>query len=100
MQIEWHLPNRRLAVPDELNPTLASRHLIEQTSRHPGLVLEFDDEARNYFDSFGVAFNTRVVGFRKVQNADSAAEEGTTRAMSCMHCRPCGVCSARRTSAL
>ena len=100
MQIEWHLPNRRLKGPDNLDPSLASKHLVTHTSRHPGRVLEFDDEARNYFDSFGVAFNTRVVGFRKVQNADSAAEEGTTRAMSCMHCRPCGVCYARRTSAL
>ena len=100
VQVEWHLPNRRLAVPAELDPIAASRHLIQQTSRHPGLVLDFADEARDYFDSFGVAFDTRCSNFRKGSNADSAAEEGIACALPCMQCRPCGVCSARHTVAL
>ena len=85
-------PNRRLDAPAELDPINASRHLISHTSQHPGLVLDFDEHARSYFDSFCVTFNTGCNKLRKGSNADVAAEAGIACVLPCLHCRPWGVC--------
>ena len=81
VQDEWLLPNRRLEVPDENNLLMAAQHLISHTSRHPGLTLEFDADARDMIDSYPVMLNTRCSKLRTDADPDAAAEEGTIRVL-------------------
>ena len=78
VQVEMSLPNRRIEIPEALTLASASAKLIRYTSQYPGLVLEFDEQARDLFDGYNVLFNTRVGILRKQQDADAAAEEGAT----------------------
>ena len=76
-------------VPDDLDILKASEHLVTHTAQHPGIVLDFDTEAKDMFDSYQVMFNTRCHKLRKLKNADQAAEEGTACVLSHSHCRCC-----------
>ena len=71
------LPDRRIAVPAELDIVEACKHLVEQTKMHPHIKLAMDDDAKEAFDSYGLMFNCRSNQHRRGQNADLAAEEGT-----------------------
>ena len=77
-QVEWYLPDRRITPKPEHDIAEAAKHLISYTSLKAGREIEFSDAARDMFDSFCVMFNTRCAKFRKSQNPDAAAEEGTT----------------------
>ena len=81
-QVEWYLPDRRITPKPEHDITEAAKHLISYTSLKAGREIEFSDAARDMFDSFCVMFNTRCARFRKSQDPDAAAEEGTTRVLS------------------
>ena len=70
------IPDRRIPVPPELDLSAAAEHLISFTSRQPGLVLEFERDAKDEFDSYNLMFNVRCDKLRKQANADAAAEEG------------------------
>ena len=76
VRLEVLPPNRRIEVPERLTLNSASEHLISFNAKYPGLVLEFEDDARDSFDCYGVVFNTRCSQLRKKQDADAAAEEG------------------------
>ena len=87
-QAEWCLPNMRLDIADDFDILTAAKRLVEYTKQHPHLNLEFDQSARELFDSYGVMFNTRANQLRKGADADAAAEEGITcpwLSMSCVH---------------
>ena len=77
-QVEWYLPDRRITPADEHDIAAAAKHLITHTSLQAGRQIEFSEEARDMFDSYQVMFNTRCAKFRKSQDPDAAAEEGTT----------------------
>ena len=70
------LPDRRLDVPEDLKLGTPSARLIEYTGVQPGRTLQFEQQAKDMFDSYSVMFNTRVSVRRKKQDADAAAEEG------------------------
>ena len=80
--MEWFIPDRRLPVPTELNITTASEFLVQQTAVYPGLTLNFEQTAKELFDSYQVIFNVRCTGHRNRQDADAAAEEGATHVVS------------------
>ena len=82
-QVEWMIPDRRIPVPPELDLSEAAEHLISFTSRQPGLVLEFEPDAKDEFDSYNLMFNVRCDKLRKQSDADAAAEEGV--ALCCIH---------------
>ena len=80
--MEWFIPDRRLKVPDELNITTASEFLVRQTSVYPGITPNFEQVAKELFDSYQVVFNVRCTSHRKRQGADAAAEEGAIHVVS------------------
>ena len=82
-QVEWHIPDRRLAIGPDNDLVIAAQRLIEFTRSVPNLTLEFEPAARDLFDSFCVMFNTRCNKLRKAADADAAAEEGVTGVLPC-----------------
>ena len=80
--MEWYLPDRRIEVPEECDLSKAAEFLVSHTSRYPELVLTFDPEAKELFDSYQVFFNIRCTQRRNQQDAGAAAEEGAPHALS------------------
>ena len=54
-QLEWCLPDRRLTIPDNLELSKAAKRLVDATAQYPNLVMEFEDAAREVFDSCSCA---------------------------------------------
>ena len=80
MQVEWLLPDRHIAIPDELSLHKAAERIVGRTGPHPHMQLTFSTDARERFDSFATAFNIESARLRRGSNADAAAEEG----LSCL----------------
>ncbi len=76
LQAEWCLPDHRFAISDYLDILAAARRLVSYTRSYPHLQLDFDPQAREAFDSYGVMFNRRSNTMRHDSDADVAAEEG------------------------
>ena len=55
---------------------------MSHTARYPELVLTFEPDAKELFDSYQVFFNIRCTKCRLRQDADAAAEEGAPRIVS------------------
>jgi len=77
MQVEWLLPDRRIAIPEHRSFTKAAENLVSLTGPRPHQPIVFSDEARERFDSFSAAHNIKSAKLRKGSNADAAAEEGS-----------------------
>ena len=75
------LPDRRIEPLDAEDIAVAARHLITYTSLKAGREIKFSDNAKDMFDSYQVMFNTRCAKFRKSQDPDAAAEEGSIRVL-------------------
>ena len=80
--MEWYLPDRRIVVPAECDLSKAAEFLVSHTARYPELVLTFEPDAKELFDSYQVFFNIRCTQCRNRQDADAAAEEGASRILS------------------